>query len=142
MTIGEKIYTIMRENNLTQKQFAEKIGASQASVNYWVNGDREPKLAHLRKIADTFNINISELLGLPLKKESININDSIIIDDEDTTKAIKKIFQNQTLAKEVCSVKREKILILFDELNNNGKDKAIEQVEMLTKIQEYTEEDE
>lgn len=82
MTIGEKIFTIMQENNLTQKQFAEKIGASQASVNYWVNGDREPKLAHLRKIADTFNINISELLGLPLKMESINTNDSIIIDGE------------------------------------------------------------
>lgn len=63
MTVGEKIYTLRVKQNLSQKAFAEKIGASQASVNYWESGKRQPKLGQLQKIADFFEITLDSLLS-------------------------------------------------------------------------------
>lgn len=69
MTIGEKIYKFRNSLNLTQKQFAEKSGFSQSSVNFWENGKRQPKIEQLQKISSAFNVPIgtfidSDLLGL------------------------------------------------------------------------------
>lgn len=63
MTIGEKLRKIRMDLNLTQKQFAQKIGVSQCAITYWENEKRKPRLEQLEKISDKLNISLFELLG-------------------------------------------------------------------------------
>ena len=62
MTIGEKIYKIRTSNELSQKDFAKLINASQTSVNFWESGKRQPKIEQLKKISEVFSIPQSYLL--------------------------------------------------------------------------------
>lgn len=47
---------------LSQKDFANKIGASQSAVNYWENNERQPRTEQSKKIAVAFNIPLYILL--------------------------------------------------------------------------------
>lgn len=50
--------------NLTQKDFAEKIGASTVSVSSYETGVKTPSLDMLLTISETFNISIDWLCGI------------------------------------------------------------------------------
>lgn len=56
--IARKIKTALREAEMTQEALGNKLGISQAQVNYWVTGNRTPTVDNLQKIADA--------LGKPL----------------------------------------------------------------------------
>ena len=62
MTLGERIYKLRDSLQLSQKEFAEKIGVSQSSIFYWESGKKEPKLSQLEKIADALEIPVTDLL--------------------------------------------------------------------------------
>lgn len=62
MAFPEKLKYLRTKINLTQKDFAEKIGVSQSSINYWEKGQRIPSIEAAAKIADFFNITIESLL--------------------------------------------------------------------------------
>lgn len=47
---GRKLQTFLDENGLTQRDFADRIGATQGAVARWVNGRRFPSPAVLRAI--------------------------------------------------------------------------------------------
>lgn len=63
MTIGEKLYKIRTDLDLTQKQFAKKVGVSQAAITNWENGRRQPRTEQLKKIARELQIPVSELVN-------------------------------------------------------------------------------
>ncbi len=50
-------------NNLTQKQVAEYLGITQPSYIRYENGQAEPTLANLVKLADLFDVSVDYLLG-------------------------------------------------------------------------------
>ena len=50
------IRSIRMANNLSQKEFAEAIDASQTAVSYWESGRRQPRTDQLERIAAVFNI--------------------------------------------------------------------------------------
>ena len=62
MTFPEKLKHLRLELNLTQKEFANKIGVSQSSINYWEKGQRIPSIEAAARIADFFDITIESLL--------------------------------------------------------------------------------
>lgn len=62
LAFPEKLKFLRTKLNLTQKEFADKIGVSQSSVNYWEKGQRIPSIEAAAKIADFFNITIESLL--------------------------------------------------------------------------------
>lgn len=62
MGFPEKLKFLRTQAQLTQTEFAKKIGASQSSVNYWEKGERIPSIEAAAKIADFFNITIESLL--------------------------------------------------------------------------------
>lgn len=45
-----KLFQYLREANLTQAQFAERIGCSQATISRFVKGQSEPSLRMARRI--------------------------------------------------------------------------------------------
>ena len=60
--IGQFIKKIRQDNNLTQKEFADKLGVTFQAVSKWENGKNVPDIAILKQISDDFNVDISEIL--------------------------------------------------------------------------------
>jgi len=73
MSINEKIRRIREAKDLTQEQMAEKLGISQSAYGDIERGDNDPKLSKLQKIADIFEMQLSELVDLS-EKGTLNIN--------------------------------------------------------------------
>ncbi|WP_187444865.1 helix-turn-helix domain-containing protein [Rossellomorea vietnamensis] len=48
--------------NLSQKEFAERVGITTNSIRSYENGSKSPTIAHIRKIADFFNVEVSSLI--------------------------------------------------------------------------------
>lgn len=83
MTLGEKIYKLRTDRNLSQGDLAEKLEVSRQSVSKWENGAATPDLDKIIKLAEVFEITIDDLvkgenvslheekpLEMPMKKES------------------------------------------------------------------------
>ena len=60
-TFGENIKEIRLQLNLTQEQFAEKIGYSYQLIGSWENNRSFPNLITLKKIHEIFGIDYDEM---------------------------------------------------------------------------------
>lgn len=67
--IGNKIKEIRRKQNLTQREFAQKFGVTYQAVSKWENNKNIPDIMILRKICDTYQLDINELLSVNVQKE-------------------------------------------------------------------------
>ena len=72
MSINEKIRLIRETKGLTQEQVAEKIGISASVYGDIERGENDPKLSKLEKIAEAFEMQLSELVDLT-EKGNLNI---------------------------------------------------------------------
>ena len=70
-----KLAQLRQNAHLSQKQLAQKLGVSQASINYWENGQCTPSVKAAQKISDYFKMPISEIFS-PYKEE-INITNIV-----------------------------------------------------------------
>ena len=61
--IGERINTLIAENNSTQKELAERLNILPNIVSYYCGGSRIPPVDQLVKIADHYNTTVDYLLG-------------------------------------------------------------------------------
>ena len=52
------------ENNLTQVEFAKRIGAKQGQVSEWLRGKAKPGYDTLRQISLAFGISADYFLGI------------------------------------------------------------------------------
>lgn len=59
--LAEFVRSTRVEHGLSQKEFAEKIGASQTAVSYWESGKRQIGIDQIWKIAEAFNLNLRML---------------------------------------------------------------------------------
>lgn len=62
MTIHENLQKLRKRNSLNQEQMAEKIGMSKNGYGKLERGESRITIEHLEQIANTFNIDITELL--------------------------------------------------------------------------------
>lgn len=62
--IGNKIAELRCENNLSQKNFGEKLGVSQDTVSLWEKGKSLPATEYVIEIAQLFQLSTDELLCL------------------------------------------------------------------------------
>lgn len=71
--LGQKITRLRKEQNMTQKELADKLHVSDKTVSKWENGNSEPNLQVLKDLADALGTTISKLLGEEEKpKKNIN----------------------------------------------------------------------
>ena len=75
--IGNFIKTIRQENNLTQKDLADRLGVTYQAVSKWENGKNIPDLSIIKKLCDEFNMDIDELLN-GVKKEKEKKHNKIV----------------------------------------------------------------
>ena len=60
LTLGENLKNIMKENGVTSKELAERVGVSQVHISYILNNKRDPSVDLLEKIADILNVSVSD----------------------------------------------------------------------------------
>ena len=61
---GERIAALLRESGMTQRELAERVGATEASMSKYVRGEREPRAEVLANIATALGTTSEYLLGL------------------------------------------------------------------------------
>ena len=110
MSLGNDIQKYRKDKKLTQLELAKRAGLSEISIRKYENGDRKPKIETVQKIAEALDISPYSLYSFEMAAEEID----------------KKIER-----------KENEILNRYRKLNETGQDKAIEQVELLTKIPDY-----
>ena len=62
--IGERIFELRKEMNLSQVKLAKQIGVTQKAVDFWEKGINEPKSSFIIKLAQFFHVSSDYLLGL------------------------------------------------------------------------------
>lgn len=58
------IVELMKQEGLSQKELAEKINVTEASMSRYIKGERIPRIDVLVKLANVFNVSIEYLQGL------------------------------------------------------------------------------
>ena len=70
MNLGENIYRLRTERNLSQGDLADALEISRQSVSKWENNSAVPELEKLIKMAQIFGITIDELVTGEPKEET------------------------------------------------------------------------
>ena len=68
--VGALIKKLRTDNNLTQKELAEKLNVTFQAVSKWENGKSVPDIAQLHEISKLFNVDITEILDGEIKPKS------------------------------------------------------------------------
>lgn len=71
--ISAKITKARIERNLSQKQFAEFMGVSQAMISKWESGDYNFTIASLSKIFDKLNMDFDITISKPSENNSTGV---------------------------------------------------------------------
>lgn len=138
--VGNQIRKYRLKKGLSQKEMAKLADIPYSTYSNYENNNREPNSEQLRKIADALGVSIFDIM---------NFNSTIDLAYEilDNSKTLDHI----DLAEKIGNIAKQKyqekypleiqLIAAFDDLNDNGKQKAVEQVELLTKIPEYQKEE-
>ena len=74
--IGSYIAKKRREMNLTQEQFAEKLGVSNKTISKWENGKCMPDYSIIQELCETLSISLPELMdGEDEAEDSVRVYD-------------------------------------------------------------------
>lgn len=77
---GTKLKELRQQAGLTQKQLADRLWLSKATVSYYEQSLRYPSPEILVKLAGVFHVTTDYLLGIEDKKQTIDVTD---LSDED-----------------------------------------------------------
>ena len=61
--IGENIRKYREESGMSQQQLADRIGKTRSAVSQYESGRTIPRMGVIQAIADTFNVNKSDIIG-------------------------------------------------------------------------------
>ena len=75
--VGSFIKQLRKDNNLTQNEFANKLGVTYQAVSKWENGKNVPDIATMKEISNLFGVNIDKIISG--KKENKDFKNKYII---------------------------------------------------------------
>lgn len=82
LEFGERLKTLRKERNLTQKQLATLIGVKNSVISFYEVGDRTPSPEVLKKLALALHVSADTLLGIETVKPD-TIFDTTGLDEND-----------------------------------------------------------
>lgn len=62
--MGARIADLLRKENMSQRELASRIGATEAAVSKYIKGEREPRAEILANIATVLKTTSEALLGM------------------------------------------------------------------------------
>ena len=69
---GEQLKKVMSEQNITQKELAEKLGVVQQMISFWTTGNHSPNIKSIEKVAKALNVPINYFIEKPKSDNKIN----------------------------------------------------------------------
>lgn len=77
--VGKFIKKLRKDNNLTQKDLADKYGVTYQAVSKWENGINLPDVSLIREMSKDFNISVEDILDGEIKSQNKNNHNNKII---------------------------------------------------------------
>lgn len=114
-SFSKNLVRLLRENHISQKELAEKLGVRPSTVSMWITGNSSPRMGIVQQISNILSVSMSDLLEL----------------NHDNSKRL----DLQMFAEPPCS---DTLLETFEQLNNLGKGKAIAYLEDIAGNPKYT----
>lgn len=74
---GRRISALLKNNGMSQRELAERVGATESAVSKYISGGREPRAEVLANIATALGTTVEYLLG---RKEGIETEYGTIYD--------------------------------------------------------------
>lgn len=141
MSIGGNIKRIRKKRGLTQKELAERLGVTQQNLAQYENSKRFPKSETIAKIASALECSSSDLndklfdvdINYKIDYEPIIKNGVLSPNITDIDKMLKDIEELPF----TIMTENEKVMVYFNSLNDIGKDKVIEYMELLLSVTKY-----
>ena len=62
--LGTRISDLLKQNGLTQKELADKVGITYVSMSRYISGDRIPKGPVIANLATALHVDAGYLLGI------------------------------------------------------------------------------
>lgn len=142
MTTGQRIKAARKNNKLTQKELAAKLGIAYQTLAQWENDLRNPKPDTLRRIAAALNVPLMELMELTsaereqLERDALSQNDTNRLVDalEASDEAVIAAFQGISDA----NIKKHLLAIVEDELTREGQILILKRAYELSMQQRYS----
>ena len=75
VNFGNTLKELRQRAGLTQKQLADRLWLSKATVSYYEQSLRYPSPEILVRLAGVFHVSTDYLLGLDVKSQSIDVSD-------------------------------------------------------------------
>lgn len=79
MIISDRIFQILKEQNMSQKEFSEKTGISQSTISDWKRKHLNPSSDKIMLICNVLNVTPYMLLS-GVENEKYNKLDYVVID--------------------------------------------------------------
>ena len=93
MKISEKIFKLLEEKGISQKDFSEKTGISQSTISDWKRKGTNPAADKIMVICDALNISVYQLLN-ESRKDQENQLDYVVIHKESEEYVLLEEFQD------------------------------------------------
>ena len=97
MNLGKRIKGIREEKNLTQQQIAEALGVSVHTISKYEQGQREPSLEVMSKIADILEVELFELMvdkDEVLKKWNVQLDNDQLSKETQLLELLQQLYPN------------------------------------------------
>ena len=134
MPTGAKIKEIRKQKGLTQKQLGDLCGMADSAIRRYENGNANPKIETLKKIASALEVSLDSLLPFEEymktwkdEKERERLTSPSLLE----TLSAGDIFSTVDLTE-------HKLVSDYRKLNDNGKTEALKRIEELTEVPKYT----
>jgi len=72
MALGQKLKALLRENNMTQEDLAERLEVSRQAVGKWVNDKGMPEVGKLLQISNLFGVSMDYLLKEDCEEKNVS----------------------------------------------------------------------
>ncbi len=97
--LGKKLLSLRKEFKMTQDDVANILGMSRTSFSKYENGNTNPPLPVLRKLADIYNVGLEYLIFD--ENTTIRVNDSSEEDENSAEFAFSRITELRPIEKEI-----------------------------------------
>lgn len=78
MTINERLFTLLSERHVSQKQFASSVGINPRNVSSWQTRGTDPPANVICKIAEFFGVSVEWLLSGEERPHSSYVNNGSV----------------------------------------------------------------
>ena len=79
-SVTNKIFDILKEKGISQKELSDMTGISTSAISDWKHKGAIPSAIKVQKVCEALNINPNELLG---KKEDLPIKSYVITQSDE-----------------------------------------------------------